>query len=158
MLAVHFFLCFFIVPYIKPPSCTYIIMNERTVYFSWDAIPPSQVPGVLRGYEIKFRKYHKEKENFAIADETMSQKTVFDFKPYTWYWVEVAGFTNAVERVGPHEVFVFRMPPGGKWSFMIQNVRGFEFFNFANWTFLILRMPKICFLYNFFVDCNSTKT
>ena len=101
----------YLAPYIKPPSCTYQILDERTVYFSWDMIPTQQVPGTLLGYKIKYKKYDEDIFNTAIADSPMTQRTVSTFKPFTWYWVEVAGFTKA--GVGPHEVFVFKMPPGG---------------------------------------------
>ncbi|XP_057292100.1 uncharacterized protein LOC130614680 isoform X2 [Hydractinia symbiolongicarpus] len=98
-------------PYIKPPSCSYLILDAKTVYFSWSEIPSVQVPGILRGYEIKYRKYFdKNNTHYSIADETMSQKTVATFRPYTWYWVEVAGFTSA--GTGPFELFVFQTPPG----------------------------------------------
>ena len=46
-----------------------------------------------------------------IAAADMNQKTVGIFKPYTWYWVEVAGFTKVGS--GPFQVFVFKTPPGG---------------------------------------------
>lgn len=98
-------------PYIKPPSCTHQVMDSNTVYFSWDHIPSHEVPGNLLGYNITYRKYHGEKHHTVLVDNTMEQRTVESFKAYTWYWVEVAGYTSA--GVGPHEVFVFRTPPGG---------------------------------------------
>ena len=87
-------------------------MDERTVFFSWEMIPAQQVPSTLLGYEIKYRKYHEETYQISTAAPNMNQRTVSLFKPFTWYWVEVAGYTSA--GVGPHQVFVFKMPPGRK--------------------------------------------
>ena len=90
-------------------------MDERNVYFTWDMIPAQEVPGTLLGYEIKYRKYHEETYQTAISPSNINQKTVSSFKPFTWYWVEVAGYTKA--GVGPHQVFVFKMLPGRKKCF-----------------------------------------
>lgn len=108
----HYDVIFILVPSIAPPSCEKQILDSNTVYFSWKRIPYAQVPGILRGYRIRYREYYKPNAwQEVVLDNTMDQITITNLKAYTFYWFEISGFTNA--GYGPFEVFVFRTPPGG---------------------------------------------
>ena len=109
------FLRLFIAPTKKPGSCEMQIIGDTTVYFDWDHVLTEDVPGILGGYRILYRKFYQTgvmAPNIDITEPAMSQRTITRFKSFTWYHVEIAAFTGG--GLGPPCVFVFRTPPGGK--------------------------------------------
>ncbi|XP_066935071.1 uncharacterized protein [Clytia hemisphaerica] len=98
------------VPYIKPPNGDHSILSYETVYFNWDAISVNQVPGVLRGYQITYRSYFDNSTLVSRTSPDLLQRTITGMTPNTWYWVEIAGFTN--KGLGPEHLLIFQTPPG----------------------------------------------
>ena len=113
------FFCFvFVVPFIAPPNISYQCNDYQSAYVSWEFIPSSQVPGILRGYDITYREYFSNvTSNMRVAAD-MLQRTVTGLKANTLYWLEVAGYTNA--GLGPESLVVFKTPPGRKYISIIK--------------------------------------
>lgn len=91
----------------------YISLDYETVYISWEAISPNDVPGKLGGYEITFRKYFENATTVMRGADDLLQRTIRGLTPNTYYWLEVGGFTTA--GVGPTSLVVFQTPPGRKY-------------------------------------------
>lgn len=95
------------------------IMNENTAYFGWEHLHPDDLPGKLGGYRISYWKYLKEDGTNPVVDTLepgLTQRTIKTFRSFTWYRVEIKGFTTGGE--GPPCVFIFKTPPGGSYSFI----------------------------------------
>jgi len=85
-------------------------MDYSTLYINWNAISIGFVPGILRGYQITYKQYF---DNTTITTRTapdLLQRTLLNLIPNTWYWIEIAGFTNA--GLGPEHLIVTKTPPG----------------------------------------------
>lgn len=100
-------------PYIAPPNLTYDIFNEKSAFLSWLPISSSQVPGRLLGYRIRYRLYF---ENTTVAkdidvDQYTQNRMIYNLKPFSFYWLEISGFTIAGE--GPKSLVIIETPPGG---------------------------------------------
>lgn len=88
-------------------------MDSNTIFFSWEQIPESKVPGRFLGYRISYRKLTENATIEVNIEPNTLQRTINTFKAYTWYWVEIAGYSNG--GIGPSCIpFVFRTPEGGR--------------------------------------------
>lgn len=100
------------VPFIKPPNLEYVSIDYQTIYLGWEEITAQYVPGTLRGYEIRYRKYFENATTTLRVATDLLQRTISGLTPNSWYWFEVGGFTFA--GVGPTALVVFQTPPGRK--------------------------------------------
>ena len=99
-------------PTISPAPCQMQSIDPYTVYFSWNVIPNDKVPGRFLGYRIFSKKKFENQTSVVYVESSVLQRTVRTFEAFTWYWVEIAGYSNG--GIGPSCVFVFKTPPGGK--------------------------------------------
>lgn len=104
---IHTFACFiilsmyclpFAVPLLAPTNASGIVLDSRTLHFSWEALPPEHHNGVLQGYNISITEEENEREFHLSTAVTML--TVPSLHPaYTYEW-RVAAFTRV--GVGPY--------------------------------------------------------
>uniref|UniRef100_A0A7M5X9R1 Fibronectin type-III domain-containing protein n=1 Tax=Clytia hemisphaerica TaxID=252671 RepID=A0A7M5X9R1_9CNID len=98
-------------PTVSPYPCEMQTLDSYTIFFSWTAIPQSQVPGRFLGYQIKYKQYTNNDTTIVNVDAQSEQRTINAFKAFTWYWVEITGYSNG--GIGPPCLpFVFRTPEG----------------------------------------------
>ena len=98
-------------------------MDRETIFIEWQPIPTSQVPGILRGYIIRYREYFKNDTTTITVDEVTTLRTITYLKSFSFYWLEVTGFTNAGE--GPDSLVIIKTPPGRKYTHVIPCVKFF---------------------------------
>lgn len=101
-------------PYIAPPNLTYDIFNEKSTFISWLPISSSQVPGRLLGYRIRYKLYFDNISQAIVidVDQYTQNKMIYSLKPFSFYWLEISGFTIAGE--GPKSLVIIETPPGRK--------------------------------------------
>ena len=117
----------FIEPTVTPGPCEMQTLDSYTIFFSWNAIPESKVPGRFLGYRITYKERESNLSNVILVDPASLQRTVNTFQAYTWYWVEIAGYSNG--GIGPPCMpFVFRTPEGGKKLSIIYFFVDYNFF------------------------------
>ncbi|XP_066928943.1 uncharacterized protein [Clytia hemisphaerica] len=99
-------------PYIGPPNMTADINGQTSVFISWLPISSSQVPGNLLGYRLRYKLYHDSRNQSQVItlDAFTHNRMLTGLKAFSYYWIEVVGFTNAGE--GPHSLVVIKTPPG----------------------------------------------
>lgn len=76
----------------------------------WLKIPEKYQNGELLGYRVRYKKYLEITWHTKVVDLTTTVLT--ELKPYTVYYIEVAGFNTAGE--GPTEYSVCRTQEGGR--------------------------------------------
>jgi len=106
-----------VAPYIAPPNLKHYIIDKGTVFIEWLPIPSSQVPGILRGYVIRYRGYFENDTTTITVDEVTTLRTITHLRSNSFYWLEVSGFTNAGE--GPKSLVIINTPPGRKYTWYI---------------------------------------
>ena len=89
--------------------------NEPTsITIDWLPLHKKHWGGQLFGYKIKYKKFLERNFTEKLIHPGYQTSTVRGLKPYTLYWVEVAGYNSAGE--GPPEYDVGKTQEGGQFD------------------------------------------
>lgn len=73
-------------------------VSSKECKFSWVPIPPEHHKGILLGYRIVYYANGSvENSNFTVDASTNRRIPVDNLRPYTFYFLKVAGFTSKGE-------------------------------------------------------------
>ena len=131
-------------PSALPPNLTTVSTAPEAIYIEWINIPFEQRNGALKGYKIKYKKYSEKKFMFKYVDYGFTTTTLYKLKPFTIYWIEVAGYNEA--GVGPTDYSVVKTLEGGNFFHVLYPLRDVFIFVCSCFCFFCVQFNPCNFL------------
>ena len=99
------------VPDAAPSNLKVMSIKASEVFLEWTPIPRANVHGILKGYEIKYKKYFDKEYAIEYTESEISEKTISRLKGFSLYLFEVSAYTTTGK--GPPVAGVIKTLEGG---------------------------------------------
>ena len=112
-------ICFSFVPVpdAAPSNLKVMAIKASEVFLEWTPIPKANVHGILKGYELKYKKYFDTVYDVEYTEGEISEKSISRLKGFTLYMFEVSAYTTTGK--GPPAVEVIKTLEGGLLHFSL---------------------------------------
>lgn len=114
----HVYIVYFYLLYIEPSAApaelSLVEKSLTSLTVKWNRIPVGQIPGMLLGYKLKYKKVISGDYHYQDVDGWQNtQATITDLEKSTTYIIHVAGYTQS--GTGPYSEGIIEITEIGKY-------------------------------------------